>query len=263
MYQTCQNCSYESPIGARFCRQCGGQLFVETELSAAGTRNYGRQKPAPSVVVAGPGRLPPRVAEIVAGETERYYQAPYVPAPQTSPTAPIKSRIVSWRWVLLLFALLIGVIIGGLVTGGIRSHGRDSRTAEERDRNWRDAEARRRQDELRRDARNRERDAENRARDAQNHARDALNRSYEAAKQASEAGAAVAPTDEKLLDLSQYEYPKAPVSNSIRIPGRETLTIRTTDDFDVVTQFYQKKLGAPIFKVNESWEKWVIFQSKT
>lgn len=82
MFQTCQHCSYESPIGARFCRQCGAQLFAETEASAASTRNYGRQESAPPVAAPGSGHLPPSVADAIAGETERYYQASYIPAGQ-------------------------------------------------------------------------------------------------------------------------------------------------------------------------------------
>src|SRR5262245_4104256 len=137
MYQTCQHCSYESPIGARFCRQCGGQLFVETQVSAAGTRNYGRQEPALSVAMGGSGPLPPSVVDTIAGDTERYYKTPYVPAPPAQPTAPIKIRIGSWirtgfwRWGALLFVLLIGVAFGALVRGGMRGAERNSPTPAE------------------------------------------------------------------------------------------------------------------------------------
>lgn len=107
------------------------------------------------------------------------------------------------------------------------------------------------------------REAEDRSREALNKAREAMRRAEEAARQASEAGAALAPTDEKLLDFVEFDYPGATVSNSIRIPGREMLTMRTTDSFDAVDQFYQKKLGQPILKINESYEKRLIFQSNT
>ena len=271
MNQTCQHCSYESPLSARFCRQCGAQFFVETELSAAETRNYGRQEPAPSVATAGSGHLPPSVADAIAGETERYYQTPYVPVPVASVTSQIKSRIGHWRWVVLLFALLIGVMIGGLVTGGIMSHTRDSRTPEERDRDRREEDAsRRRDDERRRQeeamlrAEERQRQAEDRARQAQDRAREAMERIHEATEKAVEAADEIAPTDEKLLDLSQYEYPGATVSSAIRIPGREMLTMRVSkEQFDAVNQFYQKKLDKPIVERNEAEEKRLIFQSKT
>jgi hypothetical protein len=271
MSQTCQHCSYESPTGARFCRQCGAQLFVETEISAAETRNYVRQEPAPSVATAGSGQLPPSVADAIAGETERYYQTPYVPAPMASVTSQIKSKTGYWRWVVLLIALIASLMIGGLVTRGIMSHTRDPRTPEERERDRREeevrrreAEARRRQEEAMRRAEDRQREAEDRARQAQDRAREAMERIREANERAIEAGDEIAPTDEKLLDLSQYEYPGATLSSAIRIPGREMLTMRVPEEqFDAVNQFYQKKLDKPIVESNEGEEKKLIFQSKT
>jgi hypothetical protein len=267
MNQTCQHCSYQSPSSARFCRQCGAQLLVETELSAAETRNYGRQEPAPSVATADSGHLPPSVADAIAGDTERYYQTPYVPVPVASVTSQIKSRTGYWRWVALLFALLIGLMIGGAVIRGAR----DSRTPEERDRIRREEDARRRQEDARRrqeDAmrrvEERERQAEDRARQSQERAREALERVREANERAVDAGDEIAPTDEKLLDLSQYEYPGATVSSAVRIPGREMLTMRVSkEQFDAVNQFYQKKLDKPIVERNEAEEKKLIFQSKT
>jgi hypothetical protein len=264
MYQTCQHCGYESPAGARFCRQCGAPHFVETEVSAAATRNYGKQEPP--VATAGSGHLPPSVGDIVAGETERYYQPPYAPAPPAQVTAPIKPGIKLWRWTIaFLFVLFIGAAIGALMRGGPRREG--NRTpppgSAEFERLQRHDEARRRQDDLRREAQNRVRDAENRARDARNRARDALNHAREAAERASEAGAALAPTDEKPLDLSPFEYPGATVGSSIRIPGREILTMRVSDGhFNAVNQFYRSKLGKPIIEINESAEdRLLIFQS--
>ncbi len=277
MNQTCQSCGYESPLGVRYCRQCGAQLYAETESSAAGTRNFGRQDPAPSVATAASGHLPASVADVVAGETARYYQsaAPYAPVAAVPFTAPIKSRIGNWRWFVLALVLIIGVMIGALLTASVRRGGpripvdsaQSQQQNEERMRQQeerrRQQEERRRQDEFRRDAQNQTREAENRARDAVNRAREAMRQAEEAARRAIDAGAALAPADEKLLDLAHYDYPGAKTSASIRIPGRELLTLRTTDDFDAVNQFYQKKLGRPIIEVNESYEKRLIFQSKT
>ena len=265
MHQTCQDCGYESPVNARFCRQCGAPHFVETEGSVAATRNYGRQESAPPVATAGSGRLPPSVGDIVAGETERYYQPPYAPAPPAQVTAPIKPRIKLWRWMIaFLFVLLIGAAIGAFFRGARREGNRTPPLGSaEFDRLQKQEAARRRQDDLRREAQNRVRDAENRERDARNRARDAINHAREAAERASEAGAALAPTDEKPLDLSPFEYPGATVGSSIRIPGREILTMRVSDGhFDAVNQFYRSKLGRPIIEINESVEdRLLIFQS--
>jgi gas vesicle protein len=269
MNQTCQHCNYESPLSARFCRQCGAQLFIETELSAAETRNYGRQEPAPSVATAGSGHLPPSVADAIAGETERYYQTPHFPVPVVSVTSKIKSRIGHLRWVVLMFALFIGVMIGGLVTGGIMSHKRDSRTPEERERirreedaRRREEDARRRQEDARRRAEERQRQAEDLARQSQDRVREAVDRFREANERAVEAE--IAPTGEKLLDLSQYEYPGATMSSAVRISGREMLTMRAPNEqFDAVNQFYQEKLDKPIIEINEPEEKRLIFHSET
>ncbi len=263
MHQTCQHCGYESPAGARFCRQCGAPLFAETEASVASTRNYVRQESAPAT--AGSSRLPPSVADAIAGETERYYQPPYVPTPPASVTAPIKPKIKLWRWMIaFLFVLLLGAAIGALMRGGPSRRAETRMPPEEFARVQREREAQRRQADLRRQAEDRMREAEDRVRQAQDRARQALERAREAAERASEAGAVIAATDEKLLDLSQYEYPGATMGSAIRIPGREMLVLRTPgDDFDAVNQFYRKKLGEPIIEVNEPPEKRLIFQSNT
>jgi hypothetical protein len=261
MYQTCQHCGYESPAGARFCRQCGAPHFVETEVSAASTRNYGKQEP--SVATAGSGHLPPSIADAVAGETERYYQPPSFPAPQTPPTAPIKRGIKLWRWMIaFFFVLFIGFAVGRLISEP--NHQSAPMPPEEFARRQREEDLRRRQEDLRRQAEDRMRQMEDRAREAQDRAREALDRAREAAERAGEAGDALALTDEKPIDLRPYEYPGATVGSSIRIPGREMIIMRVSDGhFDAVNQFYQKQLGEPIIEINQPDEKRLIFQSNT
>jgi hypothetical protein len=263
MQQTCPHCDYESPASARFCRQCGAPLFAETDLSAASTRNYGRQEPAPSVVAPGSGHLPPSVADAVAGDTERYYRAPMAPPPPVPTTAPIKSRITAWRWILLLLVLLIGTSIGALLTAGLVRQEEHTTPPEEMARIHLQEEAQRRQEEMRREMEDRIREAQDRIREAEQRQLEAFERAREAAEQASEAGAALAPANERPLDLTQYEYPGATLSNSIRIPGHEMLTMQTYDVFVNVSQFYQKKLGKPVIEINEEWEKRLLFQSNT
>ncbi len=259
MFQTCQQCGYESPAGARFCRQCGGQLVAETEASAASTRNYGRQESAPPVA-PGSGYLPPSVADVVAGETERYYQPAYVPMPSPPATAPIKSGIKLWRWLL---ALTLVLFIGGMIGAFSFRLARPSRTQLTPEARA-EQEARRRQEDRRREIEDRIRQAQDRAREAADRRREALDRTREAAERAAEAGEALTLTDEKLLDLSQYEYPGATVGSSIRIPGHELLVMRVSEGhYDAINQFFQKKLGKPIIQINEQWEKRLLFQSDT
>jgi hypothetical protein len=263
MNHTCQYCSYESPVEARFCRQCGAQFVAETESSGASTRNYGRQESSPSVASAGSSRLPPSVAEVVAGGTERYYQSAYRPTPVITATAPIKTMKQPWPWTLFFFLILFGVAVGSITVGAVMSRKRFPVPQIDYAANRARRDAQRDADNQRRDLENQQRDAQNRARDAERRAQDAMNRAREANERAVEAGAALAPTSDKLIDLSHYEYPGATVSNAIRIAGREMLAMRTTDSFDTVNQFYTKKIGNPIIVVNEQWQQKLIFQSNS
>jgi hypothetical protein len=263
MNRTCQYCSYESPVEARFCRQCGKQLFLETEASGTSTRNFGRQEAAPFVATVASGPLPPSVAEVVGGDTERYYRTPFVPSPVITPTSTFSSGRHSLRWVLLFFVLLLGVAMGALLVGRSTRGPRDQVSAEDRDRRQAEREGRRQQENERRDFLNRLKDLQTRDRDADRRAQEAVRQMEEASSRALEAGAVMAMSGEKLLDLDPYAYPGATTSNSIRIPGREMLTMLTSDQIETVQQFYKKKLGQPILQTNEPWEQRLVFQSNT
>ncbi len=263
MQQSCQKCGFESPISDRFCRQCGSGLIVETDASVATTRNYGRQEPAPSVANINSGYLPPSVGDAIAGETERYYQAPSAPSPFTSPTAPIKPRRRFRRWSFIMLVLLIGTMIGAVVTGSLIRSNQNRRGGGIPVRNQYQDEAQRRQDEQRRRTEDRLREVQDRAREAKDRQLEAVERAREAAERASEAGAALVPAGEKLLDLGKYEFPGATLASAIRIPGHEILSMRTSDGFDDVAQYYQKIFGKPIIQINEPWEKKLLFQSDT
>jgi len=256
MQQSCQQCGFVSPTSARFCRQCGTTLFAETELTAAATRNYGRQEPSIAAPVSS--HLPPSVGDAIAGETERYYQPPpWSPVPPTPNTAPIRPKGNSRMWIVLLLILLISVAGGAFLTGKNAGRRRSSPPPEYSA----EDEARQREEDKRREMEDLIRQSEERAREAIERQQQAFEAAREAAEQASEAGAAIASPNEKLLDLTPYEYPGATVGSSIRIPGHEILSQRTSDDFDAVLQFYQKKLGKPIIHSNETWEKRLLFQS--
>src|SRR5262249_44666290 len=169
MQQSCQHCGYESPAGAKFCRQCGATLFVETELSTTVTRNYGKQEPGPSVAVAGSGHLPPSVADAIAGETERYYRAPPVPVPPAPKTAPINSKIRDWRRLVLLLVLLLGAAIGAAVTISVLPRGNPTPMSPwDQERMRAENEERRRQQDRRREQQAQQRDIENRMRELRN-----------------------------------------------------------------------------------------------
>src|SRR5215475_3480376 len=122
MQQPCKACGYESPETDKFCRQCGGQLAVESEASAAVTLNHGRVEPNPPVASVGTGRFPPSVGDVIAADTERYYSPPqYAPAPANierppsftplnSPSFPrlnLFSRLMKGMFTFLLVAGLL------------------------------------------------------------------------------------------------------------------------------------------------------------
>jgi hypothetical protein len=268
MQQPCQNCGFESPASDRYCRQCGAPLIVETDTTAASTRNYPRKEEIPSPYSSG--QLRPSVGDVIAGETERYYQAPSVAAGTPPDTAHIKSklrfwsRFSLWRSIFMLLVLCIGLAIGAAVFSLIRPpRSSPPMPPEERARVEQQQRAQRRLEQQRREAENRVRETEERAREAERRQLEAVERAREAAERAIEAGAAIPLGDEKLLDLSQYEYQNATVGNSIRIPGHELLTMRTRDSFDVVKEYYQKRLGKPVIQINEDFEKKLLFQSNT
>ena len=264
MLQTCQKCSNESPIGDKYCRQCGEPFVVETAASGAATRNYiKQQEPPPSVANADTGHFPPSVADAHLGDTERYYQPPHLAVPPAPFISQSRSRFWSWRWGLWIFALLLSAMIGSMVTVSfVRSPGRMPAPPIQAIRSRADAEAVRRQQDRKREWLERIRDTKNRADEALERSRRVVERAIEASDRAKEAGAEIRPTNEKLLDLSKYAYSNTISVTSNRIPGYETLTMRTSDNFDTVKQFYERMLGQPVVVFNEPFEKWVIFQSE-
>jgi hypothetical protein len=166
----------------------------------------------------------------------------------------------------MFLVLFFCVATTAIVTASLVQSNRPSIPPEERARQQAQREAQRRQDEARRRVEDQIREYRDRAREAQERQQEALDRMREAAERAVQAGAALPVTNEKPLDLSQYEYPGAVTSNLIRITGHEMLTMHTPDDFDVVNQYFQKKFGKPIIQINnpiDRWDKKLIFQSDT
>jgi hypothetical protein len=261
MLQTCQKCGNDSPTGDKYCRQCGEPFVVETVASGAATRNYIKQEP-PSVANAGSEYFPPSVADAIVGDTERYYQAP-MPAAPAQFTSQFRPKFWRWRWGWWILSLLLTAMIVSMMTVAIVRRpgrmpappGQPIRTTQA------EREAQRREQNRRREWQERIRDTRHRADEAQERSRRAVEQLLEASERAREAGTEIRPTGEKLLDLSKYEYPNTTSGTSNRIPGYETLTMRTSDNFDTVKLFYEKMLGQPVVFFNEPFEKWVIFQS--
>jgi hypothetical protein len=245
MQQACRTCGYESPEMDKFCRQCGGQLVVESEVSSAVTLNHGRVEPNPPMTSVGTGRFTPSVGDVIAGDTERYYSPPqYASAPANierppsfappNPASPSRLKLFS-GFVKGMFAFLLVVAL--LVTTGMAVF-----FAQEADY-------------ARRELRNRDRSrdgmeqANGRAQDAWEQMEEALQLAHEAAEKAAGAGATLTISGEKPIDLGKYAYPDAQVEAMINSKGNEALSLLTHKDFAEVQKFYEGLFGKPVLQV--------------
>jgi hypothetical protein len=267
MQHPCKNCGYESPEADKFCRQCGGQLSTESELSSAVTLNHGKAEPNPPLAGVGTGRFPPSVGDAIAADTERYYYPPqYVPAPANIERpvsfAPLKSdsssRLKSFsRFMKGAFTFL-------LVTALVVTTGMAVFFSQEAN------QAQRRNYELENRARARAggENANGRAQDAWQQMEEALQLSREAEEKAASVGATLMVSGDKPIDLDKYAYPGAQVEAKISSPGNETLSLLTRQNFDAVQAFYERLFGKPVLQVavnhgGNQQRKKLLFQSST
>jgi hypothetical protein len=262
MQQQCKKCGYESPEADRFCRQCGGQLSTESELSPTMTFNQAKVDQNPPVGV-GTGRS---VGDTIAGDTERYYSAPqYVPAQaniERYPSfAPLKPASFSWlksfsRFMKGMFLFLLVAAL--VVTTGMAVFFSQEANHQRR-RNW----------ELEERARTRAggEQANGRAQNAWERMEEALQLSHEAAEKATSAGATLMIGDEKPIDLDKYAYPGAQVEAKIISPGKEALSLLTHQNFDAIQSYYERQFGKPVLQVAVHAmgrdRKKLLFQSST
>ena len=263
MQQPCKACGYESPETDKFCRQCGGQLAVETEASAATTLNHGRVEPNPPVASVGTGRLPPSVGDVIASDTERYYSPPqYASAPANierpptyAPIDPAKpSRLKAFSGFMkgtFMFLLVAALLVTTVMA---------VRFSMEADEAWR------RLNEKVRSGEGREQ-AGGRAQNAWDQMEEALQLANEAAEKAARAGATLTISGEKPIDLNKYAYQGAQVESMIDSKGNEALSLLANDDFDDVQKYYDRLLGKPVLQVAvDRWgnqRKKLLYQSST
>ena len=263
MQQPCKACGYESPETDKFCRQCGGQLAVETEASAATTLNHGRVEPNPPMASVGTGRFPPSVGDVIAADTERYYSPPqYASAPANierpptyAPIDPAKpSRLKAFSGFMkgtFMFLLVAALLVTTVMA---------VRFSMEADEAWR------RLNEKVRSGEGREQ-AGGRAQNAWDQMEEALQLANEAAEKAARAGATLTISGEKPIDLNKYAYPGAQVESMIDSKGNEALSLLANDDFDDVQKYYDRLLGKPVLQVAvDRWgnqRKKLLYQSST
>ncbi|HWQ32310.1 MAG TPA: zinc-ribbon domain-containing protein [Blastocatellia bacterium] len=259
----CPACGYESPVGARFCRQCGAMLAGETDFTEASTRNFGRQTAPPPATTVASAPLPPSISDAVSSNTARYPQAappqPAYQAPVWNPpvanTASLRPRRRLLKWGGWALALLLSAGIGASIN---RNSYRNYMFVSQADRAR--LEQLRLQDRINQTMTDSVIEQQERAKDELERRMDEIERASREAERAAERGLTAATADSP-LDLSEYEYPGATAGQYSRIPGRELLTQRTRDDFATVSQFYQQKLGRPVMQTLERNRQQALFQS--
>jgi hypothetical protein len=258
MQQACKTCGYESPEADKFCRQCGGQLSEESEFTSAVTLNHGKVEPNPQMASVGTGRFPPSVGDTIAGDTERYYSPPQYAAPPVNIERPPQyaappvnierppmyaplplpppSRFKSFSG--FMKGVFIFLLVSALfVTTGVavffsREADRARSELDRRDRSRAGGEQ-----------------ANGRAQNAWDQMEEALQLTHEAAEKASAAGATLALSGDKQIDLDKYRYPDAQVEAMISSQGKEALSLVTHKSFDDVQKFYEEKFGKPVLQV--------------
>src|SRR5262245_3775072 len=265
MQQPCNKCGYESPETDRFCRQCGGQLSTETELSPTLTFNQVKVEPNPPVASVGTGRFPPSVGDTIAGNTERYYSPPqYAPSPANFESLPnfAPPKSASSSWMNTFFRFMKGayrfLLVAGLIATTATAVFWAQEARRERERNYeRQNRARERYD----------RENNGRAQYAWDQMEEALILSQEAAEKAAEAGATLTTGDDKPIDLDKYAYENAEMEAKVTKQGSETLSLTTRQNFDTVQDFYEKKFGKPVLQVTlgpqGNQRRKILFQAST
>jgi hypothetical protein len=217
MQRPCHRCGYTSDRPARFCRQCGAQLFVENEASSATTRQYAQQQQANPYDAPYQSQLAKaRVAQDNRSDgqtpdTSRLYPDPIAPNNPNYPAgysadysadyqqaAPKKSGALKWILITLICVALVSGAISAMVISVIRAQ---------------------RPEEI-----------------AIGGQIEPPSRPQNPAPPASVRGSG----------LEQYKYPNATVEKSVSVMGNEVLEMATSDGFRKVSDYYKKRLGAPM-----------------
>lgn len=267
MQQPCNKCGYESPEADRFCRQCGGQLSADGELSPTLTFNQAKGEPHPPVASVGTGRFPPSVGDTIAGNTERYYSPPqYAPPPaipeRITSYEPPKSEPFSWFKSFSMFMrgfskfLLVGALL--VATGLAVFFAQEADRA--RGNNW-DQQNRANRERASRES------ANGRAQYAWDQMEEALILTQQASEIAADAGATLTSSDAPQIDLDKYAYPNAETEAKVIKPGNETISQISRQNFDAVQDFYEKKFGKPVLQVTVGYQgnqrRKILFQAST
>ena len=231
MQQSCHRCGFLSDRPARFCRQCGAQLFVENEATSATTRQYSQQQSANPYDAPYQSQLaqvqsaPDGRSNYQTPDTSRLYHEPmaanYPNFPANYQQAVVKkSGGLKWVLITLVCILLVSGGISVMVISAIRARQQAARQIAEEE----------------------------------------PARSGREPGEAPEAPVAPKPPAPPVqgAGLEQYKYPNAKVEYSARAFGTETVTMTTSDSVSEVKDYYKKQLGAPM--VEDEDDATAVFQ---
>lgn len=215
MQQACSRCGYVSDRPARFCRQCGSQLFAENDVTSATTRNYSQQ---PSQSEQQPAEYAPgfSAASYAPGtwteqtpNTSRLYQAPAV-AQYPYPAVQQKKDFSWGKWILISFLsfLLLCVMAGtALFWWGKRTFEQALKDA------------------------------------GPGISEPGTVTVPTVADIPIPPEAPPAPSAGTAVNLEALKYPGATVAESTKAPFTEVIKLTTDDDLETVKQYYDKKFG--------------------
>jgi hypothetical protein len=223
MQQPCHRCGFVSDRPARFCRQCGAQLFVENEATSATTRQYAQQQSANPYDAPYQSQLaqvqsaPDNRSNDQTPETSRLYYDPMAPNYNNYPAdyqqaVVKKSGALKWILITLMCILLVSGAISVMVIWAI-------------------------------------------------HAIKPTANQAEGAPEAPGAPAPPPPPPAPAVQgagLEKYKYPNAKVEKSVRVLGAETVMMTTDDSFSEVRDYYQKRLGSPM--IEDEADETVVFK---
>ena len=116
----CPTCGYESPDGAKYCRNCGAGLSAGSDPLEAATRNYGgragrrrrRLRAAAASIGDAVAGDPPATATLFGGAAA--YAPRAGPCPRPTPL-PQEEETSFLKWGAFLLALLISGGIGAAI----------------------------------------------------------------------------------------------------------------------------------------------------
>jgi hypothetical protein len=211
MQRSCHRCGFVLDRPARFCRQCGAQLFVENEATSATTRQYAQQQSANPYDAPYQSQLaqvqsaPDSRSNNQTPDTSRLYQEPMTPnypyyPPNYQQAVVKKSGGLKWVLITLVCILLVSGGISVMVISAIRAKQQAARQIAE----------------------------EGPARP--------------------DAPPPPPPPPVQGAGLEQYKYPNAKVEYSVRAFGNESMTMTTDDNVSEVKDYYKERLGAPMLE---------------